>query len=489
MPSDLPPTSDPILNSRIHADSPSESLSVSSSVAASPMRLEEEVLPKEEKANAPTLAGRIAKIFNKNIDTPPMSSIETSDVSETESVDSVSLERKLVEPSTSVDFEELIRSLEMKEQSSEVPSSLPGGVVLDQLYAIEPRELNSLLFSPDSSFCKSLAELQGSTDLQVRAWEFENSGESLKRMVSYVKPPTKLVKSLKAMEEQTYLKAKDGTFVVLAIVSTPDAPYGKTFKVEVLYSITPGPEQPSGEQSSQLVVSWRINFLQSTMMKGMIESGARQGIKESFDQYEKFLRSSAKPLDLKVIGSEKDQLLASLQVEHQPEWKLAFQYFANVTLITTVFTWLYVLTHLWMTMPSKVQGLEFVGLDLPDSIGELIVCVLLVLQGKQVLKLVSRFMQARAQKGNLTCTIFCKVKMAIPIDIQNTLMLFIGSDHGIKVKGDGWLLTVALIEGSNLAAANSTTTSSDPYVVFTCNGKRRTSSIKFQKSDPVWNGI
>lgn len=389
---ELPPTSgDPL---KKNADSLHESLSMSSSVASSPLRLE------EEKANAPTLAGRIAKIFNKNIDTPPLSSIETSDASETESVDSlsVSLERKCVEP---VDFEELITSMEMKEQSGEVPTCLSGGVVLDQSYAIAPRALNSLLFSPDSSFFKSLAELQGSTDLQVRAWEFENGGESLKRMVSYIKPPTKLVKALKAMEEQTYLKAKDGTFVVLAIVSTPDAPYGKTFKIEVLYTITPGPEQPSGEQSSQLVVSWRINFLQSTMMKGMIENGARQGIRESFDQYEKFLRSSAKPLDLKEIGSEKEQLLASLQVEHQSEWKLAVQYFANVTIISAIFTWLYVLTHLWMAMPSKVQGLEFVGLDLPDSIGELVVCVLLVLQGKQVLKLVSRFMQARAQKGIL----------------------------------------------------------------------------------------
>lgn len=66
--------------------------------------------------------------------------------------------------------------------------------------------------------------------------------------------------------------------------------------------------------------------------------------------------------------------------------------------------------------------------------------------------------------------------------------MIIGSDHGTKGKGDGWLLTVALIEGSNLASANSTATS-DPYVVFTCNGKKRTSSIKFQKSEPLWNGI
>lgn len=63
----------------------------------------------------------------------------------------------------------------------------------------------------------------------------------------------------------------------------------------------------------------------------------------------------------------------------------------------------------------------------------------------------------------------------------------LGSDHGLKARGDGWLLTVALLEGSNLAAVDSTGLS-DPYVVFSCNGKTRTSSIKFQKSDPQWNG-
>lgn len=67
-------------------------------------------------------------------------------------------------------------------------------------------------------------------------------------------------------------------------------------------------------------------------------------------------------------------------------------------------------------------------------------------------------------------------------------MLITGSDHGIKAQGEGWLLTVALIEGSNLAAVDSHGFS-DPYAVFTCNGKTRTSSIKFQKSDPLWNGI
>lgn len=62
-----------------------------------------------------------------------------------------------------------------------------------------------------------------------------------------------------------------------------------------------------------------------------------------------------------------------------------------------------------------------------------------------------------------------------------------GGDHGVKAHGDGWLLTVALIEGSNLAAVDSSGFC-DPYVVFTCNGKTKTSSIKFQKSSPQWNG-
>ncbi|KAI3456601.1 hypothetical protein Pfo_013264 [Paulownia fortunei] len=448
---------------RKYADTTMDSPSRSSPLrASSPMRLEEVVSSKEEKSHAPTLAGRIAQIFNKSVDSTSVSSVEASDISELpESLDSVVLEDKSEEQTSSVDFEEIMKNMEMRDQGGEVPSSLSGGVVLDQLYGTVPQELNSILFSPDSNFLKSVADIQGSTDLQVGPWKYENSGESVKRVVSYTKAPSKLIKALKTTEEQTYLKIDGKSFAVLSSVSTPDAPYGKTFKAEVLYCITPGPELPSGEQSSRLEVSWRINFLQSTMMKGMIEGGARQGIKESFDQYEKLLSQIVKPLDLKDIGSEKDQILASLQVERQSDRKLAVQYFANFTVISTIFMGLYVLMHIWLAMPSTIQGLEFVGLDLPDSIGELIVCGVLVLQGKRVLELMSRFMQARVQKG---------------------------SDHGIKAQGDGWLLTVALIAGSNLAAVDSSGFS-DPYVVFTCNGKARTSSIKFQKSDPLWNEI
>ncbi|KAL3519249.1 hypothetical protein ACH5RR_017398 [Cinchona calisaya] len=451
--------------SRKYADIGTESPSRSANSplrSHSPMRSEEAAPSKDERSHAQTFAGRIAQMFNKNGDIASAAPNKVPDVVEPpESTNSIGDEDNSNEQLSASSFEELMRSMEMKEQGGDVPSNLPGGVVLDQLYAIAPRELNSLLFSPDSNFSKSASEMQGSTELQIGPWKFENGGESLKRVVTYIKAATKLIRALKATEDQTYLKADGKTFAVLSSVSTPDAPYGSSFRTEVLYCISSGPELPSGEQSSQLVVSWRTNFLQSTMMRGMIENGARQGIKDSFEVYGNLLSQNVKPVDIKDISSEKDQVLASLKVEQQSAWKLAVQYFANFTVLSTIFVGLYVFVHISLALPGTIQGLEFVGLDLPDSIGELVVCGILVLQGKRVLDLMSRFMQARVQKG---------------------------SDHGIKAQGDGWLLTVALIEGSNLAAVDSSGFS-DPYVVFTCNGKTRTSSIKFQKSDPLWNEI
>ncbi|KAL2932223.1 hypothetical protein RDABS01_037633, partial [Bienertia sinuspersici] len=356
-------------------------------------------------------------------------------------------------------FDELMKSMEERHQGLELPTNLLGGVLLDQLYSVTSADLNALIFSPHSKFPVALAEYQGKTELHFGQWEFEN--ECLKRQNTYLTPPSKLSKSVKAFENQTYKLANAKSFAVLVSVSTPDVMYGSTFRVEMLYCITPGPELPSGEQSSRLLVSWGMNFVQSTMMKGMIENGARPAVKESFDQFSSVLSQFVKLVDLKDTGSQKDQVLASLQAESQSDWKLAIQYFANFTVVSTIIIGIYVLCHICLTSPSTIQGLEFVGLDLPDSIGELIVCGVLVLQAKRMFELVARFMQARLQKG---------------------------SDHGIKALGDGWLLTVALIEGSNLAAVDSSGFS-DPYVVFTCNGRTRTSSIKFQKLDPQWNEI
>ena len=63
-----------------------------------------------------------------------------------------------------------------------------------------------------------------------------------------------------------------------------------------------------------------------------------------------------------------------------------------------------------------------------------------------------------------------------------------GNDHGVKAQGEGWVVTVAIIEATNLAALDSSGFS-DPYVVLTCNGKTRTSSVKLHTLEPQWNGV
>lgn len=436
------------------------------STCASPCRSEDAA--SSSKDSQKSLAGRIAQIFQKNgsdaasaAPTPSISrSIDASEPSSEMSRSIFSLELSEDE-SSPASFEEVMKAMESRDQEVEFPSNLPGGILVDQLFMITPSDLNTVLFAPDSSFYASLTELQGTTEVQITPWKLENEGESAKRVVSYLKAATKLIKAVKGTEEQAYHKADGEVYSVLAIVSTPDVPFGSTFKVEVLYCISPGPELPSGEQCSRLVISWRLNFLQSTMMKGMIENGARQGLKDSFEQYATLLAQNVKPVDSKDIGVNKEQALSSLHAEPQSDWKLAVQYFANFTVFSTFLIGVYVFVHIMLSLPSAIQGLEFSGLDLPDSIGEFVVSGVLVLQCERVLQLISRFMQARKQKG---------------------------SDHGVKAHGDGWLLTVALIEGVDLAAVDPSG-HCDPYIVFTSNGKTRTSSIKFQKSHPLWNEI
>ncbi|KAK1311177.1 C2 and GRAM domain-containing protein [Acorus calamus] len=417
----------------------------------------------EENLNSTSLLERLVQFFvGKNGEDSSISSrdLDLKNLSEIP-VEPVISEQKSYEFSSHSTFDEAIKSMESRDDGGEMPGNLPGGVLLDQSYVVSPSDLNSLLFSDSSKFWRSLAEVQGTTELQEGPWQFENSGERLKRVVTYLKAASKLVKAVRATEEQMYLKANGKEYAVLVVVSTPDVPYGSYFRTELLFCIMLGPELPSEDLSSRLVISWRMNFLQSTMMKSMIENGARQGLKDNYADFAELLSKNVKMVDPKDLLSGKEQILASLQVEEVSDWKMAVRYFGNFTVVITILLVVYVSVHILLANPSTIQGLEFVGLDLPDSIGEIIVCGILVLQGKRVLDMIACFLQARVQRG---------------------------SDHGVKAQGDGWLLTVALIEGTSLAAVDSTGFS-DPYVVFSCNGRTKTSSIKFQILDPQWNEI
>ncbi|KAJ3699203.1 hypothetical protein LUZ61_002908 [Rhynchospora tenuis] len=355
-------------------------------------------------------------------------------------------------------FQELLATFKSQHQGGLIPRNLAEGVLVDQVYAISPTELNSVLFSPKTTFWHSLAEIQGTVGFEAKNWRLENDQKVLKRTVTYTKKAMLL--TVRATEEQRYIMVGDEAFAVFCIVSTPDVPLGKKFQTELLYSISSVPELSEGEQKkTRLVISWQMSFLESTIMKKKIESGAREGLTESFDQFLKLLSQKAKVVEVKSIGEKKEQILASMKPDIESDWRTALRFFANFTVLFTVLAACYVLAHIAMANARVTQGLEFSLVDLPDSIGELAFSAVLVLLGLRVLGMVSRFLSARRQKG---------------------------SDHGVTAQGEGWLLTIALVEGSNLTAFDSK--GSDLYVVFTCNGKSKTSSIKFQQDhEPQWN--
>ncbi|XP_071703726.1 C2 and GRAM domain-containing protein At5g50170 [Rutidosis leptorrhynchoides] len=399
-----------------------------------------------------TITRRVEKLFNKKHNDSSIKD-DSSDLPATSSDNGESIEEHV----STTTFEDSMETMKSNIDQKEMPENLQGGVLIDETYIASPKDLNQFLFGPESQFKKDLAEIQGTTDVHESPWIWETGQKSsLTRTVTYTKAATKLVKASKVTEEQTYIKANGNEYAVFVKVNTPDVPYGSTFQVELLYKIMCGPEIGE-EETSRVVISWGINFHQSTMMKGMIESGAKQGLKESFDQFSVLLGQTFNQFNL----VDKSQTLATLEKEHQSDWELAMGYFCNFTVVSTIMMVLYVVVHIFLCGPSIIQGLEFKGLELPDSFGELITCGIIFFNLERVYIMVTHFVQATLHRGN---------------------------DHGVKAQGEGWVLTVAIIEGTKLAPLDSSGFS-DPYVVLTCNGKTRTSSVKLQTLDPQWNEI
>lgn len=409
----------------------------------------------EGKQLLKVIANRIERILHKK--ERNSKSVDCSETSNSLS----DYEDSVQENSPPCSFEEGIALMESRDNRPESPENLQGGILVDKIYEVSSHNLNVVLFAPNSQFRKDLAELQGTTNLQEGDWSWKDEDMScLTRVVNYTKAASKLVKALNTTEEQTYIRVTKDEFDVLVSVWTPEVPYGNSFRVEILYKIMPGEDLSCVEESSHLVISWGMVFLQSTMMKGVIENGAKQGLKESFDQFANLLAQRFKVLDKEDLIN-KEHLLATLQTESQWNWWQAITYFWNFTVVSTFFMCLYVLLHILRCGPSQPRGLEFRGIELPDSLGELVTSGILVIQLERVYHMVSHFVQARFQMG---------------------------TDHGMKAHGDGWVVTVALIEGADLVSLESTGLS-DPYVVFTCNGQTRSSSVKLETSDPQWNEI
>ncbi|KAI5059333.1 hypothetical protein GOP47_0025652 [Adiantum capillus-veneris] len=332
----------------------------------------------------------------------------------------------------------------------DLPAPLAGGILLMGTYAMSAKSLNGILFRPGSQFQKDLVEVQKSADLYEGPWK-RGELDKPKRMISYVKAATKLVKSVKATEDQMYSRADNKGFVVNAVAATPDAPYGKTFRVEIQYCIF-----ARLEKTAFLEISWGIHFLSSTMMKGIIESGARQGLQDSFKDFEQVLTKYARPAaaqgNMQLIRADVDESAA------KSDWQLAKEYFCNLRVFLVILSTMVILLHIYISRPCPKSGLEVWKLDFPDTLREFVTSAILGVQMERIFSTARKFVGAR----------FYKV-----------------SDHGVKAKGNGWLLAVTLVGAKNLPASVEAAPP-DPFVVFTCTGKLRTSSVKLQSFNPKW---
>eukprot|EP00249_Psilotum_nudum_P022501 c28540_g1_i1 orf=517-3660(+) len=336
----------------------------------------------------------------------------------------------------------------------DMPPPLSQGTLLDQRYAVSVKNLNAILFKPGSQFVMDLVALQKTTDYVEGPWK-RDSEKLPRRSVTYLKAPTKIFKSVKAIEDQAYLRADEKGFVVSISVSTPDVPYGSTFRTELQFCLFAEADLAPGKKASRLCLSWRINFLKSTMMKGMIENGALQGLKANYKEYSELLQKYAKPIP--------ESLKASLPeiVSPKNDWALAKEYFLSLRACLGVISFFVILLHISFARTCAKSGLEALGIDLPDTFTEFISSAIVGIQIEHVLLMVRRFLQARVLRA---------------------------SDHGVKAKGDGWLLAVTLVSAESLPGSDDIGLS-DPYVVFTCNGKRRTSSVKLRNLNPEWKEI
>jgi hypothetical protein len=359
---------------------------------------------KEEKLDKPSLVDRVCQMFVKKTDDLSSTSMAKTEASEEVQQAPTEVETPVGQTddmSSEASFDDLLRSYESRHEGVEMPVNLQG-ILVNQSYFTSPGDLNNLLFSPDSDFRQTLVQIQGCTDFKTEPWRTDNDGESLKRVVTYTTAPSKLVKAVKATEEQSYLKADGKEYSVLMSASTPDVPCGTYFRTEILFRIMPGPELDSEQQTSHLVISWRMNFLQSTMLKSMIENGAKQGLEQNYAQFSDLLAEKIKPIDVEDAGSDKEQVLASLQGGQESDWKIAFLYFCNFGVLSSLFVALYIVVHVLLVNSGAVPGLEFPGLDLPDSLSEIVMGGLLFLQVQHIFKKIVCFFQAREQKGTFS---------------------------------------------------------------------------------------
>ncbi|GJP73769.1 hypothetical protein CLOP_g4456 [Closterium sp. NIES-67] len=359
-----------------------------------------------------------------------------------------------------------------------MPAALGGGVLVDEWYGVPAHELNGILFKPDSDFYAEFTAERKVSQLETGPWiegdaaQLPSLADSLpptitsantpatppisSRVVRYMTAPSSLVKSVLATELMRYSRADAGGFLLGVYVATPDVPYGGTFRTEMQFCITPA----SDGSSCHLRVSWAPCFLQSTMMKSMIENGMRSGLKDTYTAYQAILSKYAAPCT-PPGDSSAPALLPSEPLPKQPVLARLFNILGHFSLLLFVISLVVLPVH-FVQRAKGLPGVQLLLLDLPDGVLELMCTAVIVLSAERALFRLRNILTSRLLRRG---------------------------DHGKKAEGEGWLLTVTLVQGEGVGEGGGLGSKSDPYVVFTCNGKTRTSSVKLQTNRPMWNEV
>ncbi len=129
---------------------------------------------------------------------------------------------------------------------------------------------------------KSYHVRKSNRNLNIGAWHTDSLGEV--REVRYVMPmnnPMLKVKEATCIETQRIVnKVEHVRYVIEVRVKTPDVPYGDTFDCVTRYCIT-----WKSAKECRVTSGTEVDFVKSTMMKGMIRGAASKGTMESAQSF------------------------------------------------------------------------------------------------------------------------------------------------------------------------------------------------------------
>jgi len=133
------------------------------------------------------------------------------------------------------------------------------------------------------------------------------------RTITFIMPASSMVKALQVTETHRIVKLSRSGFVLEIEGRTPDAPFGTTFAnhVQIL-----GTAAPDSDKKCRLRISAETRFSSRPFLAGTIESGSKQGAKDTYEAYVKVLKRTLRGGKKKPGEDEAD--VAEEAVDERP---------------------------------------------------------------------------------------------------------------------------------------------------------------------------